>query len=1136
MSAAILILSRLRRWELPRLGLPAAIAWTLLATSLAVGQQTARNPPNEASSSNQDVAVVEDIDAALKLVDESNEIDDTIKTQVRELYAQARAKLDKAKQQQEAAARYQSWVATAGQDIEDANQQKDASIDVPDLDEAASRGLADLVKDQSALEQRVADAKTLLLDAQREPQRRLDRKSMIPDEIVAAQALIKEIDGNLQAVSTASDPPMVVRARTTLLQSRRQAQLALIAALESERDAYQAQGELPRLRVDLLTARIKQLGAHVRDLLAIITDKRRTDAVVQKEDAQTAWQAALPALQPYPQQAIDLADRRLQLASLIQSAAAHREQVGKNLKRWRKDFARVQEQAAEEDSDNVGIMLIEKRSSLPSRTQLKRERSSDQKGLRELRRELYQWEDRREDLSDIDAVVATELSKLSEADPIARGDAGPALAQLFSLEVRILDSLLKDANRNYSLRLEALTDQGELVGLIEQYHEFIEERIFGVRSAPVLGIADIEKASEAMAWLADANAWSKAGSAAAGRVRTAPLITLLFVGSFAFLMLATRPIRRRLQELGHLASSDACRAFWPTSWALVLTVLLAAPGPVLVWSIGWVLSDVSTDPGRLVSAACLRVAVVMFVLEWIRQLCQPSGLAASHFGWPSQACSVWYSQLRVLVFGGIPLVLLAIVFEYQRNPEYRASIGRLALVAFLLLSAFTAHRLFRAKSGVFTELVDGQLSRLRHVRHALVIFVPASLAVLAIVGFQFTAFELLVVFVRTLELFFILFVVGELLFRGVQIRRRRLRWQRTVDAQRLSDAEEAESGDPDALAAREEVVDLAAMDQQSRRLITVSLAVVGLFALSAIWVQFFPSLNPMLETELWTIADVGGGTSAITLSAVLLSILVVGLAIVAQRNITGLVNFLLVGRFGIESSTRYVISALSQYAIMFIAVLCACHLIGITWSKAQWLIAALSVGLGFGLQEVVANFVCGILLLFERPIRVGDVVTLGDTTGIVIQIRSRATTVRNWDRQEVVIPNKELITARITNWTLSDQLNRIVLQVGIAYGSDTRHARDLLMEVLRENPKVLEDPPPQVAFEQFGDSSLNFTVRAHLSNLDMAERLETTHQLNTSINERFAEEGIQIPFPQRDLHVRSVDASAKLADVTAERI
>jgi potassium efflux system protein len=171
----------------------------------------------------------------------------------------------------------------------------------------------------------------------------------------------------------------------------------------------------------------------------------------------------------------------------------------------------------------------------------------------------------------------------------------------------------------------------------------------------------------------------------------------------------------------------------------------------------------------------------------------------------------------------------------------------------------------------------------------------------------------------------------------------------------------------------------------------------------------------------------------------------------------------------------------------------------------------------------VANFVCGILLLFERPIRVGDIVTLGDTTGTVIRIRSRATTVRNWDRQEVVIPNKELITGRIINWTLTDSINRIAIQVGIAYGSDTNRAGELLRQIAQENENVLDDPKPVVTFEEFGDSSLTFMLRAFLAQVE--DRLSTIHALHTRIKQRFEEEGIEIAFPQRDLHIRSVDPS-----------
>jgi potassium efflux system protein len=1125
------ILPKRQRWV--RRCFTLAILCTGLASSVANGQQVDLNTAPAADAFTD--VVVEDIDAALQQLDDANEIDDATRAQISELYAQARVKLAEADQQQEAATRYQSWVTSARQDIEDTNQQKESPIEAYDLNEASSRVLDHLVKDQSALEQQLLDAKAQLLDAQREPQRRLDRMSIIPEEIVAAQASLNEIEENLKAVSTASDLPIVVRARATLLQSRRQAQLARITSLERERDAYQAQGELPRLRIDLATAQIKQLEEHVRDLLAIITEQRKTDAAAQKEDAEKALRSTLPSTKPYARQAFDFADRRLKLASLIQSAATHHQQIDKKLKRWQKDFARTQEQAAEDSADTIGMMLIEKRSSLPSRSQLRRTLSSDQKKLRELKSELYQLEDRRDDLSDIDAVVAIELSTLGNVEPKAPGDAKPELTQLFSLELQILDSLLKDANRNYSLRLQASTDEGELVQLVDQYHAFIDEHIFGVRSAAVLRIADVKHASKAIVWLTDVDAWRESAGPARQRIRTAPLVPLFVIGSFVLLMLARRPIRRQLQDFGRVAASISCRTFWPTSWALLLTTLLAAPWPLLIWGMGWVLGDAATDSVRSVAIACPRMAIVLLVLEWIRLACQPDGLAASHFGWPLQACSVLYSQLRVFAYGGIPLALLAVVFEYQRNPEYRASLGRMAVVALLLLIAFTVHRLFRAKGGIFTEGLDLQTSRLRHIRHALIVSVPVLLTVLTILGFQYTAFLLTINLLRTIELIFLLLISAGLLFRWVQLRRRRLRWKQLTEAAQRKDAEHIELGDPDVVAAREEVADLATMNRQSRHLITVSLALVGIFGFSTIWADFFPAFKPLLDKELWTVADVAGSVSAVTVSSVIVSVLVIAFAVVFRRNIPGLVDFLMLGRFGIESSTRFAISTLSQYGILFVGVLYSCNLIGITWAKAQWLIAALSVGLGFGLQEVVSNFVCGILLLFEQPIRLGDTVTLGDTTGIVIRIRSRATTVRNWDNQEVVIPNKELITARITNWTLSDQLNRIVIQIGIAYGSDTHHARDILTQILRDNSNVLEDPPPQVAFEHFGDSSLNFILRAHLANIDMARRLETIHELNTAINERFAEEGIVIPFPQRVLHLSSVDPSIQLAGVAAEK-
>jgi potassium efflux system protein len=194
--------------------------------------------------------------------------------------------------------------------------------------------------------------------------------------------------------------------------------------------------------------------------------------------------------------------------------------------------------------------------------------------------------------------------------------------------------------------------------------------------------------------------------------------------------------------------------------------------------------------------------------------------------------------------------------------------------------------------------------------------------------------------------------------------------------------------------------------------------------------------------------------------------------------------------------------------------------IGLRWSSIQWLVAALGVGLGFGLQEIFANFVSGIILLFEQPIRVGDVITLDGVTGSVSKIRMRATTLVNWDRQELIIPNKDLITGKLLNWTLSDTTNRIQLRIRLAYGSDTDKACRILRGLCDAHPNIMKDPAATVVFDEFGESAVGITIRAFLANLEV--RLDTLHELHTQIYQSLSEAGLEMAFPQRDLHIRSL--------------
>jgi potassium efflux system protein len=193
----------------------------------------------------------------------------------------------------------------------------------------------------------------------------------------------------------------------------------------------------------------------------------------------------------------------------------------------------------------------------------------------------------------------------------------------------------------------------------------------------------------------------------------------------------------------------------------------------------------------------------------------------------------------------------------------------------------------------------------------------------------------------------------------------------------------------------------------------------------------------------------------------------------------------------------------------------------------------MTVGLGFGLQEIFANFVSGLILLFERPIRIGDTVSVGTVDGTVTRIRIRATTITNWDRKELVIPNKEFVTGQVMNWTLSDSTLRIIVPVGIAYGSDTELAERLLYEVGRQTPRVLEEPKPRVWFTGFGDSSLIFELRVFVPSVD--DLLRTRHRLHMAIDAEFRKAGIEIAFPQRDIHLRSISAALPVSDAHRTR-
>ncbi len=265
------------------------------------------------------------------------------------------------------------------------------------------------------------------------------------------------------------------------------------------------------------------------------------------------------------------------------------------------------------------------------------------------------------------------------------------------------------------------------------------------------------------------------------------------------------------------------------------------------------------------------------------------------------------------------------------------------------------------------------------------------------------------------------------------------------------------------------------------------------------------------------------GSLRLTVGFILLATLLLYGTLLASRAVQSVLMEDVFPRRNLERGAQISMARLVHYGFVLVGFLFALGALGFDLKNVTIIGGALGVGIGFGLQQVVNNFVCGIILLFERPISVGDYIELDGQWSEVKKIGLRATIVQNFDRADLVIPNSNLITNQVINWTRSDRLARIKLPIGVAYGSDVPLVMKILQECAAENESVAKSYEPRVIFMGFGDSSLDFELRVHLQDID--NWYVTRTELYQEIERKFRESGVEIPFPQRDLHIRSVDES-----------
>jgi small-conductance mechanosensitive channel len=287
--------------------------------------------------------------------------------------------------------------------------------------------------------------------------------------------------------------------------------------------------------------------------------------------------------------------------------------------------------------------------------------------------------------------------------------------------------------------------------------------------------------------------------------------------------------------------------------------------------------------------------------------------------------------------------------------------------------------------------------------------------------------------------------------------------------------------------------------------------------------RIFIFVDKLLHYRLFEIKQ-----TPVTVFSIIMFILVLLAFYIFSRVFNRVILKRLLERFNIEAGLQFTILRVSHYLIMILSIGLAFQFVGVDLSGLAVIFGLLSVGIGFGLQNITSNFVAGIILLLERPIKIGDRISVGGIEGDVLSISMRSTTVQSLNNISIIVPNSKFISDEVTNWSHGDPKIRLDLRVGVSYGSDLEMVLRTMREVAEEHPDILKEPPPEVLLSSFGDSSWNMVLRAWIEN--PKRHYIVSSEINCNIVKKFRQNGIEIPFPQRDVYLKSVPRESKSPD------
>ena len=488
------------------------------------------------------------------------------------------------------------------------------------------------------------------------------------------------------------------------------------------------------------------------------------------------------------------------------------------------------------------------------------------------------------------------------------------------------------------------------------------------------------------------------------------------------------------------------------------------------------------------------------------------GWAASGLEMPPEVCRPIRCGVYALIAASLVALLPALMVSQgmlapEGRPVAAPNAARVSTLGFELVVFAVAVMLLRKRSAVLNWLTDSpeRLGRFSPQRRAASLAVLAGVAAVIVLdarGYSHTAQRLAGGAIGSLADALLCWGLYRVL-RGV-VDKHAWRWARMSKALRGR-------GEPDAAALPD---DLAG---RLRRLGGGLVALVGVLLGAWVWNVDLALFRFLGEQSVWTI-DAKEGV-AVTLGDLAKGVLSLALCAAAWRHMSTFFAVVVFPRIPDDPGIRFALVTLCRYAVLGVGLLCGLSSVHLGLEKIGVVLAALGVGLGFGLQEIVSNFVCGIILLLERPIRVGDIVTVSGMTGKVDRINIRATSIINAENQSIIVPNRAFVTSDLVNWTLKDKVIRVSLRIKVARGTDPDRVSELLLAIVRDDPDALRNPVPTALVEEFTDNAMVFALNVHVPEPGLAGRIK--HRLFGQIQKRFEESNVPLALPVQELYFKS---------------